>query len=192
MWRVSRRGIYAPTGNLGHTEASYQELATSFACPIAEQRWTACHTAAELGWADTCYDSCWHRQGWPWRSSVRSSCCPDLAFEVAAFDSAAAVEVAGAVAAAGRTATSDGIVIREMAAAEAFATSDSKGSRRMMGFDGAAAVAAAADQDPCSLMASLDAWVQMALTVVAWQILEKPSGSADWGKPGMIGASSEC
>jgi len=73
------------------------------------------------------------------------------AFGLAA--AAAAVVVAAAVAAAGHTATWGEIATTEMAEAEAFATSGSKDSRRMMGSDGAVA----ADQVPCSSMASLDA-----------------------------------
>lgn len=108
---------------------------------------------------------------------------------MAAFGLAAAVAVAAAVVAAGRTATWDETATTEMAGAEAFATSGSKGSRRMMGSDGAAAAAAAA-QVPCSSMASLGAWVLKALTF-AWQIPETPSDFVDWGKPRMTEASSE-
>ena len=186
MWRVSRSGTHVLTGSLGHTEAWYLELATSFACLIAEQHWTACHIAAGLGWAGTCYGSYWRRQGLPWRSSVRSPCCPGLASEVAAFGLPAAAGVAAAVVAAGRTATWGGIATTETAEAEAFATSGWKGSHRMMGSDGAAA----AVQVPCSSMASPGAWVLMALTF-AWQILETPSDFVDWGKPRTTGASSE-
>ena len=62
----------------------------------------------------------------------------------------------------------------------------------MMGSDGAAAAVAvaAADQDPCSSMASLGAWAPAALTV-AWQILETPLDFVGWGKPCMTEASSE-
>jgi hypothetical protein len=127
----------------------------------------------------------------PWRSSVHNPCCPDLASEVATSGLAAAVvEVAAAVAAAGRIATWGGIATTEMAEAEAFATSGWKGSRRMMGSGDAAVVAAAADQDPCSSMASLGAWVLTALNA-ALQILETPSDFVDWGKPRTIEASSE-
>ena len=96
------------------------------------------------------------------------------------------VDVAAAVVAAGRTATWGGTATTETAEAEAFATSGWKGSHRMMGSDGAAA----AVQVPCSSMASLGAWVLMALTF-AWRILETPSDFVDWGNPRTIGASSE-
>lgn len=168
-------------GSLDRTVALHLVLATSFACLTAGQHWTACRIAEVTDLAGTCCGSCCHMQGWPWRSSAHSPCCPGQAFEAATSDLAAVA--AGAVAAVDRIATLHETETAETAEVEVAATFGSKDSRCRMVFDDVV------DQGPFPLLASLDASAPEAW-FFAWLIRATPSGFADWESLSMTEASS--